>query len=392
VLRSANQALGQSESSPFLTDKGLIMKSIPSENRVDWLALHLVPGLGNMAFKKLLDRFGDPAEVFRAAPEDLAQVEGLRKQVAQGIAQRRFSQDPQSVLRDLEELGARMVVFSDPDYPEPLREIHDPPMVLYAKGLDIPAKTTFVAVVGSRNSTPYGVKTAENLAQGLARRGLGIVSGLARGIDSAAHWGCVEGRSFSVGVLGTGIDVVYPPSNKKLFDVMNEKGAVITEFPLKTPPEPKNFPIRNRLISGLSRGVIVVEATMKSGSLITASVALEQGREVFAVPGSVHSFKSKGCHFLLKQGAKLVENADDVLDELGLNYSYADKKDSYTEPPLPPLEDNEKKVYDLLGDYPVHIDDIAREGNMEPGTASAVLMRMELKGIVRQLPGKLFVR
>lgn len=368
------------------------MKSIPSENRVDWLALHLVPGLGNMAFKKLLDRFGDPAEVFRAAPKDLAQVEGLRKQVAQGIAQQRFSQDPQSVLRDLEKLEARMVVFSDPDYPEPLREIHDPPMVLYAKGLDIPAKTTFVAVVGSRNSTPYGVKTAENLAQGLARRGLGIVSGLARGIDSAAHWGCVEGRSFSVGVLGTGIDVVYPPSNKKLFDVMNEKGAVITEFPLKTPPEPKNFPIRNRLISGLSRGVIVVEATMKSGSLITASVALEQGREVFAVPGSVHSFKSKGCHFLLKQGAKLVENADDVLDELGLNYSYADKKDSYTEPPLPPLEDNEKKVYDLLGDYPVHIDDIAREGNMEPGTASAVLMRMELKGIVRQLPGKLFVR
>jgi DNA processing protein len=368
------------------------MKSIPSENRVDWLALHLVPGLGNMAFKKLLDRFGDPAEVLRAAPKDLAQVEGLRKQVAQGIAQRRFSQDPQSVLMDLEKLGARIVVFSDPEYPEPLREIHDPPMVLYTKGLDIPAKTTFVAVVGLRNSTPYGVKTAENLAQGLARRGLGIVSGLARGIDSAAHWGCVEGRSFSVGVLGTGIDVVYPPSNKKLFEVMNEKGAVITEFPLKTPPEPKNFPIRNRLISGLSRGVIVVEATMKSGSLITASVALEQGREVFAVPGSVHSFKSKGCHFLLKQGAKLVENADDVLDELGLNYSYADKKDSYTEPPLPPLEDNEKRVYDLLGDYPVHIDDIAREGNMEPGTASAVLMRMELKGIVRQLPGKLFVR
>jgi len=368
------------------------MKSILSENRVEWLSLHLVSGLGNMAFKKLLERFGDPAEVFRAAPRDLAQVEGLRKQVAQGIAERRFSQDPQTVLRDLENLGARLVVFSDPTYPEPLREIHDPPMVVYAKGLDIPGKTTFVAVVGSRNSTPYGVKTAENLAQGLARRGLGIVSGLARGIDSAAHWGCIEGRGFSVGVLGTGIDSVYPASNKKLFEVMTEKGAVITEFPLKTPPEPKNFPIRNRLISALSRGVIGVEATMKSGSLITASMALEQGREVFAVPGSVHSFKSKGCHFLIKQGAKLVENADDVLDELGLNYAYGAKKDSYTEPPLPPLEDNEKRVYDLLGDYPVHIDDIAREGNMEPGTASAVLMRMELKGIVRQLPGKLFVR
>jgi DNA processing protein len=368
------------------------MKSAPSDSRVDWLALHLVPGLGNVAFKKLLERFGDPAEVFRARAADLARVEGLRKQAVEGIVQRRFSQDPQSVLRELEKHEARIVVFPDPGYPEPLRDIHDPPMVLYTKGLDMPGKATFVGMVGSRNPTPYGVKTAENLAQGLARRGLGVVSGLARGIDSAAHWGCVEGRGFSVGVMGTGIDSIYPPSNKKLFEVMIEKGAVITEFPLKTPPEPKNFPIRNRLISALSRGVIVVEATMKSGSLITASVALEQGREVFAVPGSVHSFKSKGCHFLIKQGAKLVENADDVLDELGLNYAYASKKDSFTEPALPPLEENEKKVYELLGDYPVHIDDIVREGNMDPGTASAVLMRMELKGIVRQLPGKLFVR
>jgi len=368
------------------------MKSIPSENRVDWLALHLVPGLGNLTFKKLLDRFGEPAEVFQATLTDLVQVEGLRKKVAQSIARREFSQDPLNVLRDVEKYGARIVTFSDPTYPEPLREIHDPPMVLYAKGLPLPSKPTFVAIVGSRNSTPYGVKTAENLAQGLARRGLGVVSGLARGIDSAAHWGCIEGRGFSVGVLGTGIDAVYPPSNQKLFETMVERGAVITEFPLKTPPEPKNFPIRNRLISGLSRGVIVVEATMKSGSLITASVALEQGREVFAVPGSVHSFKSTGCHFLIKQGAKLVENADDVLDEFGLNYNYAAKRDSYTEPALPPLEDNEKKVYDLIGDYPVHIDEIVREGNLEPGAASAVLMRMELKGIVRQLPGKLFVR
>jgi DNA processing protein len=368
------------------------MKSIPSENRVDWLALHLVPGLGNMTFKKLLDRFGDPAEVFRANLADLVQVEGLRKQVAQSIARRKFSLDPLNVLRDLEKYDARVVTFSDPTYPGPLREIHDPPMVLYTKGLPIPAKLTLVAIVGSRNSTPYGVKTAENLAQGLARRGLGVVSGLARGIDSAAHWGCIEGRGFSVGVLGTGIDSIYPQSNKKLFEAMVEKGSVITEFPLKTPPEPKNFPIRNRLISGLSRGVIVVEATMKSGSLITASVALEQGREVFAVPGSVHSFKSTGCHFLIKQGAKLVENADDILDEFGMNYTYAATKDSYAEPTLPPLENSEKKVYDLIGDYPVHIDDIVREGKLEPGAASAVLMRMELKGIVRQLPGKLFVR
>jgi len=368
------------------------MKGVPSQNRVDWLALHLVPGLGNTAFKKLLDHFGDPALVFKASLAELSHVDGLRRQVAQRIARQEFSLDPLTVLKDLEAYGAGMLTFTDPAYPEPLREIHDPPMVLYTKGLEIPRKLTFIAIVGSRISTPYGLKTAEFIGQGLARRGLGVVSGMARGIDSAAHWGCLAGRAFSVGVLGTGIDTVYPPSNKKLFDAMVEKGAVITEFPLKTPPEPKNFPIRNRLISGLSKGVIVVEATMKSGSLITASVALEQGREVFAVPGSVHSFKSKGCHFLIKQGAKLVENADDVLDELGLNYAYTAKKDSYAEPPLPPLEENEKRVYDLIGDYPVHIDDLVREGNLEPGTASAVLMRMELKGFIRQLPGKLFVR
>src|SRR4030042_4927274 len=170
------------------------MKMIPSENRADWLALHLVPGLGNLTFKKLLDRFGDPAEVLRANLTDLAQVEGLRKKVAQSIVRREFNLDPLKVLRDLERYGARLVTFSDPAYPEPLREIHDPPMVLYTKGLAIPSKPTFVAIVGSRNSTPYGLKAAENLAQGLARRGVGVWTGLARGIDSAAHWGRSEER------------------------------------------------------------------------------------------------------------------------------------------------------------------------------------------------------
>jgi DNA processing protein len=195
-----------------------------------------------------------------------------------------------------------------------------------------------------------------------------------------------------VAVLGTGIDVVYPAPNKKLFEEITIKGAVITEFPPGTPPEPRNFPIRNRIISGLSRGVVVVEATMNSGSLITASVALEQGREVYAVPGSVQSFKSRGCHFLIKQGAKLVENADDVLDELGLNYPHAEKTDTFKTPLFPPIEESEQKVYDLIGDYPIHIDEIAREGNIEPSAVSAALMRMELRGIIRQLPGKYFVR
>jgi DNA processing protein len=358
----------------------------------DWLALHLIPGLGNLTFKKLLERFGQPSDVLGAPMKDLLEVEGLRKEVARRISRKEFSLAPSKVLRSLEQREAGILIYTDSGYPDRLKEIHDPPMVLYLKGGDIPKKTTFLAIVGSRGPTPYGLKAAENLAQGLARRGIGVVSGLARGIDAAAHWGCLEGHGFTVAVLGTGIDTIYPASNRKLFEEITRKGSVLTEFPPGTPPEPRNFPIRNRLISGLSRGVLVVEATMNSGSLITASAALEQGREVYAVPGSIQSFKSRGCHFLIKQGAKLVENADDVLDELGLNYPHAPKTDTFKTPPSPPIDDSEQKVYDLVGDYPTHIDEIAREGNIEPSAVSAALMRMELKGIIRQLPGKYFVR
>ena len=358
----------------------------------DWLALHLIPGLGNLTFKKLLEKFGEPADILRAPLKELLVVEGLRKDIARRISRKEFSVAPSKVLRSLEKWEAGIVIYTDSKYPDARKEIHDPPMVLYLKGKDMPKKTVFLAIVGSRGPTPYGLRVAENLAQGLARRGIGVVSGLARGIDSAAHWGCLGGHGFTVAVLGTGIDIVYPPSNHKLFEEISVKGAVITEFPPGTPPEPRNFPIRNRIISGLSRGVLVVEATMNSGSLITASVALEQGREVYAVPGSVQSFKSRGCHFLIKQGAKLVENADDVLDELGLNYPYAAKTDTWKTPLSPPVDDSERKVYDLIGDYPIHIDEIAREGNIEPSAVSAALMRMELRGIIRQLPGKYFVR
>jgi DNA processing protein len=358
----------------------------------DWLALHLIPGLGNLTFKKLLEKFGNPARVLGAPMPELLEVEGLRKEIARRISRKEFFPAPSKVLRSLERWGAKMVIYKDPAYPDALKEIHDPPMVLYLRGCDIPKKACFLAIVGSRGPTPYGLRVAENLSQGLARRGVGIVSGLARGIDSAAHWGCLGGHGFTVAVLGTGIDMVYPASNKKLFEDIAMKGAVITEFPPGTPPEPRNFPIRNRIISGLSRGVVVVEATMNSGSLITASVALEQGREVYAVPGSVQSFKSRGCHFLIKQGAKLVENADDVLDELGMNYPHAAKTDTFKTPLSSPVEESERKVYDLVGDYPIHIDEIAREGKIEPSVVSAALMRMELRGLIRQLPGKYFVR
>lgn len=368
------------------------MASHVNPNWLEWLTLRFIPGLGHVACKNLIGRFGTPAAVFRAGLKELLEIEGIREETAERIIRRQCSTDPARVMEAVAREGARIVPFTDPNYPPALREIHDPPVLLFAKGADIPARLIFVGVVGSRTPTPYGLQAAERIGQGLARRGLGVASGLARGIDSAAHWGCLEGRGFALAVLGTGIDVLYPPSNKKLYHRILDQGAVVSEFPPGTPPEPWNFPIRNRIISGLSRAVVVVEATLKSGSLITASLALEQGRDVFAVPGSIHSFKSQGCHSLIKQGARLVETADDILEELGLNDGNHAKTDTFKEAALPPMEDKEKTVWGLLGDYPVHIDEIAREGRLEPGEVSSILTKMELKGLIRQLPGKMFVR
>ncbi|MBW1771307.1 MAG: DNA-protecting protein DprA [Deltaproteobacteria bacterium] len=368
------------------------MGSTWSDSRCWWVALHLIPGLGNIAGKKLLERFGTPKGIFDAKRSELISVEGVRKGVAGKIANQEWESDPEKVLEIVIKNGARPIPYGDPAYPALLTEIHDPPFLLYVKGQDIPSGLTMVGVVGSRNPTPYGSKAARELAQGLARRGAGVVSGMARGIDAAAHWGCLEGLGFTVAVMGTGIDIIYPASNKKLFERIAQKGAIVSEFPPGTPPEPKNFPIRNRIISGMARGVLVVEATKKSGSLITASSALNQGRDVFAVPGSINSFKSTGCHFLIKQGAALVENADDIMDQLGLNYPHVPKKDRFKDEPPGPTEELEKRIYDLISDYPLQIDHIARLGKLDPAQVSSVLTKMELKGMIRQLPGKMFVR
>lgn len=352
----------------------------------------MIPGLGNIAIKKLLYRFNEPERIFLATQAELSEVDGIREDIARSIFEKRYSGDPEKELRKAEAHGARILTYSDPEYPSLLKEIHDPPMVLYLKGNDIPDNRTFIAVVGSRNSTSYGQKAAEKIGQGLARRGLGVVSGMARGIDSSSHWGCLDGKGFTIAVLGTGIDILYPPSNRRLYDQIAEKGTIMSEFPMGAPPVPNNFPMRNRIISGLCRATVIVEATKNSGSLITASLALEQGREIFAVPGSINSFKSTGCHFLIKQGAGLIENADDILEALGMNYPSVPKTDTFREMPPDPMDDVESTLYNIIGDYPVHIDQIAREGNMAPGEVSSLLMKMELKGLIRQLPGKMFVR
>ena len=362
-----------------------------SDSKFSWLALKMIPNLGNISYKRLLDRFGDPANVFEAKLKDLIEVEGVRKETAKRIVSKAWEGSPEDELMRLKDSGTRLMAIFDPSYPKYLREIHDPPPLLYLKGNDIPQSKTMVGVIGSRNPSHYGLKATEEICQGLAIRKIVVVSGMARGIDSAAHWGCLSGQGFTIAVLGSGIDVIYPESNSKLFNHIVEKGSVITEFPLGTPPEARNFPIRNRIISGLSKAVVVVEASRRSGSLITASLALEQGREVLAVPGSIESFKSTGTHFLIKQGAKLVENADDILQEIGLNYPYSKEVDGSKKIALPPMEEDEKRIYDILGDYPTHIDQIVRQSKTEPATVANFLTTLELKGAIRQLPGKMFV-
>jgi DNA processing protein len=365
-----------------------------SDKRLAWLALYVVPGLGNIGCRNLLERFGSPEVIFETGSSELAKVEGVSETIAKRIVSQEAALDPEEELRKVEKFRARIITYSDPAYPAILREIYDPPLLLFVKGKDRVPPETCIAVVGSRNASHYGLRAAKNIATGLAEKGVGVVSGFARGIDSAAHRGCLAGGGFTIAVMGTGIDLIYPASNKKLFNETLEHGIAISEFPMGTPPEPRNFPIRNRIISGLSRGVVVVEATRKSGSLITASMALEQGREVFAVPGSIDSFKSTGTHFLIKHGATLVENSSDILSEISLGEKTeidgVDGQGAAT--PAIQLEESEIRIYECIGDYPVHIDEIVRNAEMDAGKTLAVLMRLELRGIVKQLSGKMFVR
>ena len=276
-----------------------------------WLALYMIKGVGNATFLSLLNKFGSPDKVFEAKVDELVDS-GIRKDLAYKIVNREFSIDPEKELKKIEKNGVKIITYQDRRYPKPLKEIDYPPVLLYTKGVEIPKDQFFISIVGSRSASHYGLRVAEDMSYKLSKMGIGIVSGMARGIDTAAHKGALKANGYTIAVLGTGIDVIYPPSNKELFRRIEESGTIISEFPMGTPPESKNFPIRNRIISGLSKGVLVVEATRKSGSLITASFALNQGREVFAVPGSIESLRSKGTHFLIKQGAKLVEDVNDI--------------------------------------------------------------------------------
>ena len=371
----------------------------------EWIALNMTPGVGPRAAARLLERFGSAEGVFGALRSELERLR-LRPEAVESIALRdRFAEAARELERVREIEGADVLILDDGAYPALLREIPDPPVTLYVRGrwaecLDAPC----VGVVGSRHCSAYGQNVALSLARELASRGVTIVSGLARGIDAAAHRGALEASGRTVAVLGTGIDEVYPRDHRKLAsEILERGGALVTQFPLGTPPVAENFPYRNRIISGLSYGVIVVEASENSGSLITARLALEQGREVFAVPGNITSRFSFGTNFLIKgAGAKLVQAWQDVVVEFPPEIAAAilppesgkKKGAGRTETPLPAdLSDPERAVLSLLTtDEPAHVDSLSEATGLAVAELSGVLLRLEMRDLVRQLPGRCFVR
>jgi DNA processing protein len=349
-----------------------------------WLRLTLVPGVSSGVQRALLKAFGTPDRVMAASRRDVAAIadETVAGLLAAGPDMRLL----ESTLRWIEGPGRHFVALGDACYPKALLNIADPPTALYVQGRIEKLNEPAFAIVGSRNATPQGVRDAQSFARALSEAGLVIVSGLALGIDAAAHRGGLAAVGSSVAVMGTGPDVIYPRRNHELAHALATDGCLVTEFALGTASVAGNFPRRNRLISGLSRGVLVVEAALRSGSLITANCALEQGRDVFAIPGSIHSPQSKGCHWLIKQGAKLVESAHDVLGELGLNSPGASADVAVDEEP------DHDPLLDAMGHAPISIEQMAQRTGLDAAKLAAHLSRLEIEGRIAALAGGWFQR
>ena len=362
-----------------------------------WLTLSFLPGLGCTRIHRLVDVFGSPAAVLAATPQALQQVEGVGNKVSQVLVDRAAVETAaRQAELELQRLGDQDLALLCPDdsrYPQILRPIADPPVLLYCRGDLACLARPAVAIVGSRAATAYGKRISFELARELSGRGICVVSGMALGIDGQAHAGALAGGGATIGVLGCGADVVYPPQHAGLFEEVSRGGLLVTEYPLSTRPEGFRFPERNRIISGLSLGVVVVEASLKSGSLITAGLALEQGREVFAVPGRIDSVKSQGAHRLLQQGAKLVHSVDDILEEFSLAGMFAEMPRPET--PVSPSElmtAAEEHLWNCLDVYPQTVDQLVRQSGCKPAQVLALLLDLELKGLARQLPGQEYER
>lgn len=356
----------------------------------DWIGLSLVPEVGSKRFVSLLNHFGSPKEVFSSSLKELKQIPDIGEVLANNIKNFNSWDEAEKQSSKVGREGVRFITLRSPEYPANLKNIYDPPPFFFLKGKIEKDDQKALAIVGTRTPSPYGKLIAEKITRELAEKGITIVSGFARGIDSISHHHALEANGRTIGVLGSGLDVIYPPENAKLAQRIEKGGAVISEFLLGTQPEGTNFPKRNRLISGLSLGVIIIEAGIKSGALITANLALEQGREVFAIPGNISSKGSEGANRLIKKGAVLVTRSEDILEELGGLFSGEEKE--IKKEKIFTLSEREQKIYRLLSAEPAHIDRIAKETELSTPQALSLLLSLELKGLVRQLSGKNFIR
>ncbi|KAB2654679.1 MAG: DNA-protecting protein DprA [Verrucomicrobia bacterium] len=360
-----------------------------------FVALNLVEHLGPVRLRQLLQHFAGPAEILRASRDQLLAVHGIGPEVADAIASWESTVDLEAELRRIRDYGCRIVIAEEAEYPPLLREIYDPPVVLYVRGELTEADRNAIAIVGSRETTNYGNEVARKLAYQLAYTGVTVVSGGARGIDTAAHQGALSAKGRTVVVLGTGINRVFPPENADLFERVAASGAVITQFPFNRPADKQSFPIRNRIVAGMTLGTVVVEANLTSGAMITANFATDYGRQVFAVPGRIDSPRSKGCHDLLKKGARLCEGIDDILPEFEYLFPPPNRPASPAETGvLPALEIAmpEQRILSVLDHEGQTVDELIRASGLPASAANVALFALEMKRLVRQLPGRLYAR
>ncbi|PWU06344.1 MAG: DNA-protecting protein DprA [Verrucomicrobia bacterium] len=365
------------------------MNTTVTEETLALLTLNSVPGLGPVRIGRLLKLFSSASEVLRASASTLSKVEGIGKQLCEAVLKARKNCDPEVEWKRIEAFGAKVLPITTPEYPPLLRHITAPPPVLYVWGnlRHQPA----IAVVGTRNSTSYGIECAKKLSFQLAYSGVTIVSGLARGIDSFAHQGALAAQGQTIAVLGSGFCKLYPPENQTLAERIASSGAVISELPMLAAANRQTFPARNRIISGLSLGVLVVEAGAKSGALLTAYAAVDQGRSVYAIPGRMDRSTSAGSNALLKQGAKLVTCAQDILDDFSLLFREPPALARPSDPPAD-LSPEQKKIFSLLGGEPLHLDAVAAQAKLPVALVSSTLLSLELAGWVRQLAGRHFIK
>jgi len=360
----------------------------------DWICLSLLPGLGPVGISKLIGHFGGIADVLQADFRKLAEVEGMRSGQLLGFKSldtyKRLAEEQVARMHDA---GGRILSWDDPEYPGMLRQIPDPPPVLYTLGDMRLLGSSSVAMVGARSATGYGRRVAYSLAKALAENSVTVLSGLAAGIDSESHSGALKGGGGTIAVLGCGVDVVYPRQNRSLYEQIRADGLLVSEYPLGTQPEGFRFPARNRIIAGLCLGVVVVEAAKKSGSLITAQLALDFGREIFAVPGQVDSFKSEGTHWLLRQGAQLVVSADDILQELKLvSVCHAVKNESAPANKFSALDPDAVVLLNQLEPYPLLREEVSDKSGFTPARLSELFLFLELEGHIEMLPGDMVRR